>query len=407
MEINEFIETGAREGWLHKTDNVNRMRVDGREQNLPVYEVRIDRLRYNVQNGRISTFVSRYHAEHGELPQDVEKRNAIIEHMIEEDNPERLKTTRLDIKAKGQQEVAIILSDGTVIDSNRRFTCLRMLSRETSEPMYLRCYIFPDTYDAKAIKGLELEIQLGRDEKVNYDAISRLVDIHTWVNEGPMTSVEYGTHANISKSDMRKYLEQIDVLHDFLNFIDAPAAYHIAQDLKVQGPIEALAAALRKCKNEDDREDMKQAVFANIVMGTAGDMTRHTRTLCENIRSSQEGDGAYLDEQLELAEQVMDKIEELPSETPVTTELLRDRVTADDDLKIELKLSNEKAQLKAGTRKIKNVQVRNVRDALSSLESIDEGVLSKLSPEQLADMENGLQSVLSLAERLKTLVSQR
>lgn len=222
-----------------------------------------------------------------------------------------------------------------------------------------------------------------------------------------MTSVEYGTHANISKSDMRKYLEQIDVLHDFLNFIDAPAAYHIAQDLKVQGPIEALAAALRKCKNEDDREDMKQAVFANIVMGTAGDMTRHTRTLCENIRSSQEGDGAYLDEQLELAEQVMDKIEELPSETPVTTELLRDRVTADDDLKIELKLSNEKAQLKAGTRKIKNVQVRNVRDALSSLESIDEGVLSKLSPEQLADMENGLQSVLSLAERLKTLVSQR
>ena len=82
-------------------------------------------------------------------------------------------------------------------------------------------------------------------------------------------------------------------------------------------------------------------------------------------------------------------------------------MTADDDLKIELKLSNEKAQLKAGTRKIKNVQVRNVRDALSSLESIDEGVLSKLSPEQLADMENGLQSVLSLAERLKTLVSQR
>lgn len=407
MEINEFIETGAKEGWLHETDNVNRMRVDGREQNLRVYEVRIDHLRYNVQNGRISTFVSRYRAEHGELPPDAKERNAIIERMIEEDNPERLRTTRLDIKAKGQQEVAIILSDGTVIDGNRRFTCLRMLSRETNEPMYLRCYVFPDTYDAKAIKGLELEIQLGRDEKVNYDAISRLVDIHTWVNEGPMTSEEYGAHANISKSDMKKYLEQIDVLHDFLDFIDAPKAYHIAQDLKVQGPIEALATALRKSRNEDDREDMKQVVFANIIMGTAGDMTRHARVLCDNIRSSQEGDGTYLDEQLELAEQVMDKIEELPEGAAVTTELLRDRVAADDDLKIELKVSNEKAQLKAGTRKIKNVQVRNVRDALSSLESIDEGVLSKLSPEQLSDMEHGLQSVLDLAEKLKGLVAQR
>lgn len=407
MEINEFIEAGTAEGWLHETDNINRIRIDGREQNLRVYEVRIDRLRYNVQNGRISTFVSRYHAEHGDMPADADARNAIIERMIEEDNPERLKTTRLDIKAKGQQEVAIILSDGTVIDGNRRFTCLRMLSRETGEPMYLRCYIFPDTYDTKAIKGLELEIQLGRDEKVGYDAISRLVDIHTWVNEGPMTSEEYAAHANISKSDMKKQLEQIAVLHDFLDFIDAPRAYHIAQDLKIQGPIEALAAALRKCRNDDDREDMKQVIFANIVMGTAGDMTRHTRTLCDNIRSSQEGDGAYLDEQLDLTEQVMDRIESLPDGTPVTTELLRDRVTADDDLKIELKLSNERAQMKAGRRKIKNVQVRNVRDALASLESIDDGVLSKLSPEQLADMEHGLRDVLTRAAQLRDLISNR
>ena len=122
MELNAFINTGTAEGWLRQTDNVNEIRVNGQSQNQRVYEVRIDRLHYNVQNGRIATFISRYQMEHGKLPEDVEARDELIEKMIEEDNPARLKTTRLDIKTKGQQDVAIILSNGIVIDGNRRFT---------------------------------------------------------------------------------------------------------------------------------------------------------------------------------------------------------------------------------------------------------------------------------------------
>ena len=179
MEINEFIRTGEAEGWLRQTDNINSVLVSGQNQDQRVYEVRTDKLHYNVQNGRIATFISRYQMEHGALPQNADERDALIERMIEEDNPARLRTTKFDIKNKGQQEVAIILSNGIVIDGNRRFTCLRMLSREEAQPRFLRCYVFPDTFDEKAIKGLELEIQLGRDEKVDYDPISRLVDINT------------------------------------------------------------------------------------------------------------------------------------------------------------------------------------------------------------------------------------
>lgn len=405
MEINKFIEAGKAEGWLHETDNINRLRLDGRDQDCRVYEVRIDKLHYNPQNGRIATFVSRYEMEHGNLPTDTTELDNLLEKLIEEDNPARLKTTRLDIKAKGQQEVAIILSNGTVIDGNRRFTCLRMLSREENETRFMRCYIFPDIYDAKAIKGLELEIQLGRDEKLNYDAISRLVDINTWVKGGKMTAEEYAQHANIKPAEMKKHLREIDVMNDFLEFIGEPGAYHIAQDMKLQGTIESLANKLTSCKNEDQREDMKSIVFANALTGNLGDRARAVRDLCDDIAASFQQEDGFAERQLDLTERVLDKFEALPEGAPVTTEFIRDTIGADADLVNEQKASREAARIKAGNRKIKNSQVRNVQDAVSSLQAIDEALLGKLEKEQLADMLGGVEEILRDASMLKVKIN--
>lgn len=404
MEINEFIRAGEAEGWLRQTDNVNNIRINGQNQDQRVYEVRIDQLHYNVQNGRIATFISRYQMEQGALPDDAEARDNLIERMIEQDNPARLKKTKLDIKTKGQQEVAIILSNGIVIDGNRRFTCLRLLAREEAQPRFLRCYIFPDTYDEKAIKGLELEIQLGRDEKVDYDPISRLVDINTWVNGGLMTKDEYALHAGMKPNDMTKALREIEVLNDFLDFVNAPGAYHIAQDLKLQGIVESLAPRLQKCKNDDERQDMENIVFANVLMGNLGDRVRAIRDLCDYIDTSERSDGSYVDEQLDIVEQVLEKLENMPQDTAVSTEFIRDHVAADAELANEQKASNEKARMKAGNSKIKNGQVRNVRDALGSLEGVDAELLAKLAPEQLSDMHDGLAHILELAAQLKVKI---
>lgn len=403
MEISEFIRTGEAEGWLRETSNVHSVPVNGRSQDQRVYEVRVDHLHYNVQNGRIATFISRYQMEKGELPGDADARDALIEKMIEQDNPARLKTTKLDIKAKGQQEIAIILSNGIVIDGNRRFTCLRMLSREESRPRFLRCCVFPDTYDEKAIKSLELEIQLGRDEKVDYDPIARLVDINTWVNGGRMTKEEYALHANMKPNEMAKALREIDALNDFLDFVGAPGAYHITQDMKLQGVVESLAPKLQKCNTADDRQDMESVIFANVVMGNLGDRARAVRDVCDYVLASFDGDGEYVDEQLELAGRVLEKFEELPAGEEVSTEFIRDHVASDADLASEQKASNEKARMRAGNSKIKNGQVRSVREALDNLQSVDLDLLSKLSPEQLDDMGKGLEDV---AERVRQILEK-
>lgn len=278
MEMEKFIKTGIAEGWVRETGNSERKFIGGQNQDCPIYEVRVDKLHFNVQNGRIATFISRYQAEHPEgLPQDQTELDNLIADMVEADNPKHLKTTMLDIKNKGQQQSAIILTNGVVIDGNRRFTCLRKLSAAENTLRMLRCCVFPDTYDENAIKGLELEIQLGEDTKQEYDAISRLVDIDRWVNEGRMTAEEYAKHANMKQSKMKNCLAQIDMLKDFLEFCEAPGAFHIAQDLKLQGPIESLTNGLVKVKNKDKREEIKNAVFVNLMCQTFGDATRGVR----------------------------------------------------------------------------------------------------------------------------------
>lgn len=403
MEMDKFIKTGIAEGWVRKTDNSERKFIGGENQDCPIYEVRVDKLHFNVQNGRIATFISRYQAEHPEgLPQDQTELDNLIADMVEADNPKHLKTTMLDIKNKGQQQSAIILTNGVVIDGNRRFTCLRKLSAAENTLRMLRCCVFPDTYDENAIKGLELEIQLGEDTKQEYDAISRLVDIDRWVNEGRMTAEEYAKHANMKQSKMKNCLAQIDMLKDFLEFCEAPGAFHIAQDLKLQGPIESLTNGLVKVKNKDKREEIKNAVFVNLMCQTFGDATRGVREFIDNLIA----DDKLREEQLDYAVEVLERLAEKPDDVVVTTEYLRDTYGSDTRLKEGMKASRNVARAKAGNRKIKNGQVRAVRNALSDVNDVDVEILHKLEPEQLADMQDGLQSLLEKAQEVLDAVQK-
>ena len=403
MEMEKFINTGIAEGWVRETGNSERKFIGGENQDCPIYEVRVDKLHFNVQNGRIATFISRYEAEHPEgLPQDQTELDNLIAGMVEADNPKHLKTTMLDIKNKGQQQSAIILTNGVVIDGNRRFTCLRKLSAAENTLRMLRCCVFPDTYDENAIKGLELEIQLGEDTKQEYDAISRLVDIDKWVNEGRMTAEEYAKHANMKTSEMKNSLAQIDMLKDFLEFCEAPGAFHIAQDLKLQGPIESLTTRLGKVKNKDDREDIKNAVFANLVCQTLGDRTREVREFIDNLIA----DDKLREEQLDFTVEVLERLEEKPGDVVVTTEYLRDKFGSDARLKEGMKASRAVARTKAVNRNIKNGQVRAVRNALSNVGEVDVEILHKLEPEQLANMQDGLQSLLEKAQEVLDVVQK-
>lgn len=161
---------------------------------LNVYRIPLKYLYYNDENGRISTQIKR---EFGTLVAQTDEANPDynnkIAMFIEEDNATALKKTKKSIKEKGQQVYGYVLQDGRIIDGNRRFTALRQLQTEIGTSQYFEAVILPFTYDAKAnraqIKRLELAIQMGTEEKLQYDPVDLAVDIYQTIIRDTMTHV--------------------------------------------------------------------------------------------------------------------------------------------------------------------------------------------------------------------------
>ena len=405
MDANSFIEQGMAQGYVHETDNVETLTIDGHRDSYKVYEIRVDKLKYNIRNGRIATYITRHKQEKGELPEDgTEEMNTLIEKFIEEGNPQRLKKTRLDIKAKGQQRPAVVLSDGTIIDGNRRFTCMRQLQRKEGNPRYLRCFVLDSALDDKSLKGLELELQFGQDEKVAYDPVSRLVDIYEWCRVGDMETEFYRTKSGMAKSEMDSLLGQVDLMIEFLQFINADGQFHIVQDLKLQGPLEALYNAIRKCHDEDKIEDLKIAVFSNCLTKSVGDSTRHVRRVCD-IALSAEGD-EFLEEQIEIAQGVLEKLEDLPEGKDVDISFVRDVIRADNDIIRRQDASFERAQRLMNNEKVKSGQVKEVEKARLGLEKVETELLPKLSQEALSSIKESLSGIKELVGKLEAAVDE-
>lgn len=112
-------------------DGSKNLRLKGKMRNYTTFRIPIEMLKYNKKNDRIASFMSEYAENH-----DID---TIDEDTIEGfifESSERNKRTLKNIKAIGQIEPAVVMSDGVVVDGNRRFTCLRKLYRETKDDKY-------------------------------------------------------------------------------------------------------------------------------------------------------------------------------------------------------------------------------------------------------------------------------
>ena len=160
------------------TDQRKKITIQGETLNFTVYRIPLDALVYNVKNGRIATYISKYQTDNGELNQNnVIELNNILGKFIRESNPTALDKTKDNIKKFGQKQPGVVLKNGIVIDGNRRFTCLRELESE-GKIQYFDAVILSDDYSARDIKSLELNLQHDEERPVDYHPIDDLVDIY-------------------------------------------------------------------------------------------------------------------------------------------------------------------------------------------------------------------------------------
>lgn len=388
---------------VQKTTLTRKLTVDGITKPYPVYKIRLDQLYYNDQNDRIATWISKYKNEHnGQMPDTADRKafNGIIEQFIIESNPDAIKRTQNNIELVDQREPGVVLSDGRIIDGNRRFTCLRRLAQKNERFSYFEAVILDRNIDqnAKEIKRLELSIQHGEESKVDYNPIDRLVGVYNDIIESGMFTVkEYADATNETENEVSKRIEVAKLMIEFLEFINAPKQFFIARDLQIYFYLDELAKLLKKSKSADDAEDLKISVFNNIIMQPTGDLGRYIRSLKTILGSDYQKE--FLDEQRSLAEKTLEK---LPETGSVTVQVLRDDIRADAALAEEMQRSVEKVTTKVKKNETRNRPIQLAEKATAFLEDIDANIIDKMNDSELKRMTRQLDLLEEAITELRT-----
>lgn len=251
--------------------------------------------------------------------------------------------------------------------------------------------------NAKQIKMLELSIQHGEESKVDYNPIDRLVGIYYDIMSTHLLSVEeYARSTNESEADVKKRMEVAKLMVEFLEFINAPEQFHIARDLQLYFPLEELTKLMKKCSSEDEMEDLKIAVFTNVLMQPAGDMTRFVRNIKPIIGSEYQEE--FLEEQKTLAAEMLDS---LPEQGKVDTTVIRESVRANEELVHALGNSVEKAMTKVKKNETRNRPVQLAEKAATFLESIDPYILLKMNDSELKRMSRQLDKLEQIVAEIR------
>jgi len=375
-------------------DTNKRLVIDNISKDYPVYKIRLDKLYYNDQNDRIATWMAQYKVENNIDLVDVSDHNDynnIIHEFITESGRDAIKKTQLNIKMVGQQESGVVLMDGRIIDGNRRFTCLRNIEKETGKTQYFEAVVLDHSIktNAKQIKMLELMLQHGVDEKVGYNPIDRLVGIYADIIDTKLlTAKEYADSVNMSESDIQLEVEKANLMIEFLDFINAPKQFHIARHFNIVDPLKELHMMLKKVKDEEKKEDLKNAVFAQFLMQPFGDTTRYTRKI-KKIASSNRFLDEFLDEQMEIVERVCEELEQHPKVSNKEINIIR----SNEKIKSDFLHSTEKFVNKVDGDTTRNQPIKQTEKAFDSLDLIDTKILKKLSEEQRSEIREKLDMI--------------
>lgn len=395
------------DGLVQPTNLSRKVPIDGEGKVYPVYKIRLDQLRYNNQNDRIATYISQYRAEHNdELPpeDDIEAYNAIVGEFIVKSNEKAIEKTAKNIKMVGQNVPAIVLSDGLVIDGNRRFTCLRTLAEDDEKFNWIDAVILPKEIadDPKRIKKLELAIQHGEEGKVDYNPIDRLVGVYNDViKTGMFTVEEYARDTNSKPSEVNKLVSQSRLLVEFLEFINAPYEFYLAREMDLNGPLTEIPGILKHCADDDESETVKQCIFANMVVEPAGDITRFVRKFKKILKSPMAQE--FIDNEIELAEEVVDRLSQLD---PVNKESIRNEIRSDQTLIEKFANTMESSEAKANGAIILDSPLKKLDSAVDLLEEVDVNILGHLESEDVKRAVRALNNIESRIEEIRNYVTQ-
>ncbi|USQ68504.1 ParB/Srx family N-terminal domain-containing protein [Companilactobacillus allii] len=416
ISLNELINKNE----VVKTNAVKKLSISGVDKtNFDVYRIPLKYLYYNNQNGRINTAYKRFIVKRGiddfapaTDNQDPEY-NQILENLIYNSNKESMRLTMDSIDEKGQQEPGVVLNDGRVIDGNRRYTALRKIESRKEISQYFEAVILPldmsTDIDKKNIKLLEVDLQFGREEKIDYDPIDRVFDVYDAVKvQKIVTAKEYAAKkGNKNVRTVNTDIEEAKLIIEYLQFVNAPEnAYYLAKDMKLDGPMHEISRALRKYKGKD-KSSVREVIFAVLssLYSKGGDITRDIRKILENIIDTPQK-SKYLNQTQDFVDDIYDayhneKSNVIENAEDVSTKIVEDK-NAGDSAEQLLIYSNQlvrRGKSDEGRKKALN----NIRSALNDVTDVSNEDIKALNADEYKDAIDVLNKLYHIVGNLKEI----
>lgn len=273
-----------------------------------LYKIPVELLQYNLNNGRILMEVEKLQRENEiDLAQlrdeSVSKFNDEIEKLIWESSVEKNQDTLEDIEKFTQLEAGVVLDDGTVIDGNRRFTCLRRLHAlhpdDDRYKYFIAAIIIRDgsKISNKELKKYELKVQFGQDQKVDYKSINFAMTIYYNVKSGEFTISEIASDVNKKPSEITKIIQTSELVEELLSRFNQDKELSIAEDLNLYWPIEPLGSYLNGTEGQrltDLQKEQRKTIFFDLLLSL--DVSLPTQEFRDNLIKKIFKDNALFDE---------------------------------------------------------------------------------------------------------------
>lgn len=398
--------------------NVPIKKANGDKYDGKTYSIPLEYLYYNNQNGRIGVALSEYENAKGTLiPEHSEEYNKIIQKILTDSDQKTKKDMnklKRDISIKRQEEPGYVLSDGRVIDGNRRFTALRLLEQDDAilEQQYFEAVILDDLSvqnhdDQKKIKSLELQIQFGKLDKVDYNPIDRAMDAFKTVKKNNiMSAKEYAEYAGIKAVDVNKRILEAELIVEFLNFVNVDEDnFSLAKELDLDGPIQEMLPLYRKNKNSENLPQILNSLFSKIIQMRSSneDFKSEFRQVVKDVIGT-DTEQKFIEEMEEATDTIVDVLDRpkpIKNNVELFTILDGDKSTV--QALSEVKVISSKYSEKAKNLKEKNIPLTLIEKAHSNIEAINTQQLINLEKKEMDRLKSRL---LSLKDCIDEILSE-
>lgn len=386
---------------VQKTTNTRKVTFGGKTEDYAVYKVKLDSLYYNDQNDRIATWISKYESENGAgslvgLHKDIF--NGVIEGFICDSNPETMEKTQKNIEIIGQRIPGVTLADGRVVDGNRRFTCLRKIQDETNVPQYFETVIIDADInnDKKQIKLLELSVQHGEEEKVEYDKIDYAIGTYRDIKLNKLLTVDdYATSANEKTYEVNRRIAVAELIVDFLKYLNLDGQYYVAREYQVYDLFQGMLPILKKLKADNEKQQLKKIVYTNALMKAVPDQRMFIRKINEFV--TKVSYNQYFSEQM----LILKDLEDLYNKENIRNKDDVDAFAKNNNSFItKLKNSFEKALQIYKLQTVKNEPAEYVDKSRDLILQIDVRLFSTLSTEAKAELRKELDDLKNIIENM-------